>query len=203
MGGAQASLCCCWERQKPPREFSPKPPPPPPQTHETAATAAIASGGEDDEEVEFELRTHGTFLEYRETRSTRSKRSRSVPRNFRPCRQRVEAAETGNVEAKVEDQLRQLSGLPPLDSPFEPFLTPEMVASDRVWRREVLGRLAWRKVPARPHCCANTCQECCQLWNESWRLAACAAARIPGQADPCRDLEILALLPEEDDECDE
>ena len=219
MGGVQASLCCCLERQKPPREFSPTPPPPPPHTHETAAIAAIAAGGEDDEEVECELGTYGTFLEYRETRA-RSKRSRSVPRNFRPCRQRVEAAETGkgeakvedllvevaetgNVDAKVQDQLRQLAGLPPLDSPFEPFLTREMVASDRVWRREVLGRLAWRKVPARPHCCANTCQECCQLWNESWRLAACAAARIPGQADPCRALEILALLPEECDEEDE
>ena len=220
MGGVQASLCCCLERQKPPREFFPKPPPPPLHTHETAAIAAIAAGGEDDEEVECELGTHGTFLEYRETRARRSKRSRSVPRNFRPCRQRVEAAETGiveakvedllvevaetgNVDAKVQDQLRQLAGLPPLDSPFEPFLTPEMVASDRVWRREVLGRLAWRKVPARPHCCANICQECCQLWNESWRLAACAAARIPGQADPCRDLEILPLLPEECDESDE
>ncbi|CAE7205259.1 lig [Symbiodinium necroappetens] len=202
MGGAQASLCCCFERQKLPREFSQKPPPRPPHTDEPATTPDTAAGGEEDEELEFELTTNRTFLEYRETRSGR-KRSRSVPRNFRPCRQRVEAAETGNIEANVGDELRQLPTLPPMDSPFEPFLTHAMVATDRVWRREVLGRMAWRKVPARPHCCANTCQECCQLWNESWRLAACAAARIPGQADPCRDLEILPLLPEEDDECDE
>ena len=202
MGGAQASLCCCFERQKLPREFSQKPPPRPPHTNEPATTPDTAAGGEEDEELEFELRTNRTFLEYREKRSGR-KRSRSVPRNFRPCRQRVEAAETGNIEANVGDELRQLPTLPPMDSPFEPFLTHAMVATDRLWRREVLGRMAWRKVPARPHCCANTCQECCQLWNESWRLAACAAARIPGQADPCRDLEILPLLPEEDDECDE
>ena len=203
MGGAQASLCCCWERQKLPREFAQKPPPLPPHPNELAATPDTAAGGEDDEEVEFELRTFSTFLEYRETRSRSRRRSRSVPRNFRPCRQRVEAAETGKVEPNVSDELRQLPTLPPMDSPFEPFLTPEMVASDRVWRRKVLGRLAWRKVPARPHCCANTCQECCQLWNESWRLAACAAARIPGQADPCRDLEILPLLEEEEEEEEE
>ena len=214
MGVAQASLCCCWERQKLPREFSPKEPPPPPPTNELAATPAAAAGGEDDEEVEFELRTRSTFLEYRETRSRSRRRSRSVPRNFRPCRQRVEAAETGNVEANVSDQLRQPPTLPPMDSPFEPFLTPEMVSAERRWKREVLGRLAWRNVPPRPHSCANTCTQCCQLFNESWRLAACAAARIPGQADPCRDLEILPgrisrslqgsaiipLLPEEEED---
>ena len=203
MGGAQASLCSCWERQKLPTDLPPGSPPPPTRTHEPSARAAAADSGEDDDEVDFDLRTANTFLEFRRVARIK-KRSHSVPKSMRPCRhESVSLAAAGNMDETAGDKVSRVPELPPLDHPFEPFLTPEMVSAERRWKREVLGRLAWRNVPARPHSCANTCTPCCQLFNDSWRLAACAAARIPGQADPCRDLEILPLLPEEDDECDE
>ena len=199
MGGAQASLCSCWERQKLPTDFPP-PPPPPTRTHEPSARAAAADSGEDEEEVDFDLRTANTFLEYHQVARVK-KRSRSVPKSMRPCRvETVIPAAAGNMEETAHDKVSRVAELPPLDDRFEPFLTPEMVSAERRWKREVLGRLAWRNVPARPHSCANTCTQCCQLFNDSWRLAACAAARIPGQADPCRALEILPLLPEEEDD---
>ena len=198
MGGAQASLCSCWERQKLPTDFPPTPPPPPTRTHEPSARAATAAGGEDDEEADFELGTANTFLEYRLVART-EKRSHSLPRSMRPCRDEVRETVIP-AAAGVSPAVPQL---PPLDHPFEPFLTPEMVSAERRWKREVLGRLAWRNVPARPHSCANTCTQCCKLLNDSWRLAACDPVRVPGQADPCRDLEILPLLPEEEEEEEE
>ena len=216
MGGAQASLCSCWERQKLPTDCPPGPPHPPTRTHEPSARAATAAGGEDDEEVDFELGTQNTFLEYRQvavratwrysrkvfcvpsSKSTSSssspkKRSHSLPRSMRPCRDEV--CETvipaaAGVSPAVPER-------PPLDHPFEPFLTPEMVSAERHWKREVLGRLAWRNVPARPpHSCANTCTQCCQWSNDSWRLAASDPVRVPGHADPCRALHIMPRLPE-------
>ncbi|CAE7542254.1 lig [Symbiodinium sp. CCMP2456] len=216
MGGAQASLCCCWQRQKTPTEFPFEPPRRPPHTNEPVATTAAASGGEDDEEVEFELGTLNTFLEYRQV-SRNKKRSHSMPRSMRPCRdQKVSLVAAGNMEETAGKSERlttptlpptatppaaackvgPVPDRPPIDDRFEPFLTPEMVSAERRWKRDVLGRLAWHRVPARPHSCAHTCPECCQLWNNSWRLAAADPVRVPGHADPCRALHIMPRLPE-------
>ena len=194
MGGAQASLCSCWERQKLPTEIPPGPPPPPTRTHEPSASAAAADVGEDDEEADFDLRTANTFLEYRQVARIK-KRSHSMPKCMRPCRvETVIPAAAGNMEA--HDKVSRVPEMPPLDDRFEPFLTPEMVSAERRWKREVLGRLAWRNVPARPHSCAYTCTQCCQLSNDSWRLAAIDPVRVPGHADPCRALHIMPRLPE-------
>ncbi|CAE7677533.1 lig [Symbiodinium sp. CCMP2456] len=196
MGSAQASLCC-WERQKLPVGFQPRPPPAPPQANEPSPSAATLGGGEDDEQVELQLCTKNTFIEYREVARSQ-KRSHSMPRDFRPCRgvKTVKAAPLpSNTEENAVDK-GQTAGFSPMDDAFEPFLTPEMVATDRIWRREVIGRLAWRKVPVRPHSCRNSCPACCQLNNNNWRLAACDPVRIPGHSNPCKTLEILPKLPE-------
>ena len=146
--------------------------------------------------MEFELGTLNTFLEYRQV-SQRKQRSRSMPKSMRPCRdETVIPAAAGNMEETSGDKVSRVQELPPLDDRFEPFLTPEMVSAERRWKREVIGLLAWRKVPARPHSCANTCPECCQLWSNSWRLALSDPVRVPGHADPCRALHIMPKLPE-------
>ena len=225
MGGAQTSLCSCWERQKLPTEFPPQAPPPPAHTNEPAQSeAATAAEGEDDEEVEFELGTHKTFLSYRIKKARNANRSRSVPKSMRPCRdmypgkvacfwarygfcwryglfKRVNlAAAPVDVEENEGDQLRQLSALPPLDSAFEPLLTLEMVATERIWRRWAIGALACAKVQVVPEvdrCCADfSCRKCCRLDNHNWWLASLNHLRIPGQADPCRALQILPAMPE-------
>ncbi|OLQ07300.1 hypothetical protein AK812_SmicGene9307 [Symbiodinium microadriaticum] len=143
----EASLCSCWERQRLPTDFPPGPPPPPTRTHEPSASAAAADVGEDDEEADFDLRTANTFLEYRQVARIK-KRSHSMPKCMRPCRvETVIPAAAGNMEA--HDKVSRVPEMPPLDDRFEPFLTPEMVSAERRWKREVLGRLAWRNVPAR------------------------------------------------------
>ena len=197
MGGVQTSLCSCWERQKLPTDF-------PPHANEPAQSeAATAAEGEDDEEVEFDFGTHNTFLSYKITKARNGKRSRSMPRSMRPCRDATRvnlAAAPVDVEENQGDQLRQLSALPPLDSAFEPLLTLEMVATERIWRRWVIGELACAKVQVVPEvdrCCADfSCRKCCRLDNYNWWLASLNHLRIPGQADPCRALQILPALPE-------
>lgn len=206
MGGAQASLCSCWERQKLPEDFRPPPPPPPARAGPPRAepSASAAENDFEDEEIDVVLCTENTFLEYRQVARCKI-RSRSVPKSMRPCKnpERVNAVTAGNMGENVGVQLNHVPDeFPPIDDAFEPFLTREMVAADRVWRREVLGLMAWRNVPARPHCCGNTCTECCQLDNDSWRLSAIDHVRIPGHADPCRALHILPSLPECDGDTD-
>ena len=116
-------------------------------------------------------------------------RSHSVPSNFRPCREVkiVKAAPLpSNTEENAGDQLGQLPGFPPLDDAFEPFLTPEMVATERAWRREVIGLLALRNVPARPHSCRNSCPACCQLYNNTWRLQLAIQYGFQGTLIPAK-----------------
>ncbi|CAE7241758.1 unnamed protein product [Symbiodinium sp. KB8] len=64
--------------------------------------------GEDDDEVDFDLRTANTFLEFR------------------------------NMDETAGDKVSRVPELPPLDHPFEPFLTPEMVSAERRWKREAV-----------------------------------------------------------------
>ncbi|CAE7717447.1 SKI2, partial [Symbiodinium necroappetens] len=113
------------------------------------------------------------------------------------CREQAPlVALAGNMEENAAEQPNQVPALHLLDHPFEPFLTYEMVSADRQWMRAVVGLMRWRDVPARPHACAKTCTECCQLHNASWRVAACDAQRVPGQLCPCRNPDILPPLPE-------
>ena len=196
MGGAQTTLCCCWERQKLPANFPPEVHQAPQQSpHANEPSDRRGQAEEDDKEVEF---TCKTFLELRKpTPLTKRSRSRSVPRSLELCREQAPlVALAGNMEENAAEQPNQVPALHLLDHPFEPFLTYEMVSADRQWMRAVVGLMRRRDVPARPHACANTCTECCQLHNASWRVAACDAQRVPGQLCPCRDLDILPPLPE-------
>ncbi|CAE7451137.1 lig [Symbiodinium natans] len=206
MGGTQASFCCCWERPKLPegcpRNLSPS---------EEALLASIprtTTANQDcweDRQVTLEVGVRNTFIELKEVSTPQRRRSRSLPKELKPCKaaEAAEAAEApaGHPEDAPQGRHEEREEPPPLDHPFEPFLTYPMVVAERAFMREVRGRLTWRKVPARPHFCRNTCHQCCQLSNDSWRLAACdhrPAEGLPGQVPACRDLDVMPSLEESD-----
>jgi len=149
----------------------------------------------EDEDVEFEFVNENTFL-YREKRSKSSKRSRSR-HAAKPPPVQATSRSCGGSRATGSDSSRS----PPLDSPFfEPFLTLEMVASEHVWRREVIGELACQKVQKVTEldlCCPDfSRRKCCRLDNNNWWLASLNHLKIPGTADPCRALQIFPALPD-------
>ena len=76
---------------------------------------------------------------------------------MRPCKktERVNGMAHGNMGENAGDQLNHLADYPPIDDAYEPFLAPEMIAAERLWRREVIGLMAWRQVPAKPRYCRN------------------------------------------------
>ena len=105
MGGAKATLCFCWERQKLPRDSPPYPKEPSaarPQPDERGQAE------EDDEEVELEIFTGSTFVELREVREKGRRRSRSVAKSCKPCKEQVPlAAWAGAME---ENECRERCG---------------------------------------------------------------------------------------------
>ncbi|CAE7034806.1 lig [Symbiodinium natans] len=206
MGGTQASFCCCWERPKLPDPRNP--------SEEALLAPRVATAGDttaEDEQVNLELRVANTFIELKPvTPKRRRTRSRSLPKDLKVCKATEAAAGlasqvASNTEDAPEGRHQEREEPPPLDHPFEPYLTYPMVVAERRFMREVLGRLKWRKVPERPHFCRNTCHQCCQLWNDSWRLAACDHRQpegLPGQVPACRDLDVMPSLEESDPEED-
>ena len=159
----------------------------------------------------LEVRVSNTFIELKEVSTPQRRRSRSLPKELKPCKAAEAAAGqashvvASNPEDAPQGRHRECEEPPPLDHPYEPFLTYPMVVAERRFMQEVLGRQKWRTVPERPHFCRNTCHQCCQLWNDSWRLAACnhrPPEGWPGQVPACRDLDVMPSLEESDSEED-
>ena len=213
MGGTQASFCCCWERPKledyPRHRLSPSEEALLTSIPRAATAEQRDTGAEgcEDEQVIVKLRVSNTFIELKPvTPKRRRTRSRSLPKDLKVCKAaEVTAGLASQVATNPQDAPQEREEPPPLDHPYEPFLTYPMVVAERRFMREVLGRQKWRTVPERPHFCRNTCHQCCQLWNDSWRLAACdhrPAEGLPGQVPACRDLDVMPAVEERDPEED-